>query len=111
VPFLAQTGQPAIIPASMAILDESTSGLTAELLGGIDRIADEFLSVVEASAQIPSDPVYQELWQKAQQSSDDRMKALYGTHAWMKHHVEAHRQALPVAEPTGHSRPPAAEPE
>jgi hypothetical protein len=94
VPFAPGTGHPALLPASLAVLEESTSGIPDPLLQQVEPLAADFLDRVETGAQNPADPGYQQRWHQAQQENDQQMKAWFGTHAWMTHHVEVHRHAL-----------------
>jgi hypothetical protein len=98
---------PAEIPAVLAEM-VSDSGLDESELAAVKNLAEEFVAKVADGPQEPDDPVRRRRWSEAQIESDLQMRQRYGSHAWLKFHVEAYRQAtanssassVPAAEPT-----------
>jgi hypothetical protein len=84
---------PAEIPAAVA---EAVPDSTLDEAGraGVAELAEAFAAKVTGGSQDPRDPSHQRRWVEAQTESDALMRMRYGGHAWLRHHIEVHRQAL-----------------
>ena len=53
-----------------------------------------FVSAIGGAGQTPDDPAYQARWDAAQQLSDAQYKKFFGGRAYVRHQIEAARQAV-----------------
>lgn len=74
----APAGAAAVSPQEEAVLDAINTG---------------FVSAIGGEGQNPDDPVYQARWDAAQQLSDAQYKKFFGGRAYVRHQIEAARQA------------------
>ena len=69
------------------------SDLSPETQGEIQNMAESLQQRIAESGLDPTSPEYRQLWNESVADSDQVFRTLYGTHAWMQHHVEAYHLA------------------
>jgi hypothetical protein len=82
---------PVAFPAVLIELDvPQVSSL--EAAGRLGEVAGEFADALDRSGLDPASPDYRRLWNREKSIADARFRAMYGGHAWMAHHIEAHHK-------------------
>jgi hypothetical protein len=64
----------------------SSPGAAARLV----EVVGEFTDALDRSGHDPAAPEYRHVWNREKSIADARFRAMYGGHAWMAHHVQAH---------------------
>ena len=57
-------------------------------------IAEDFTQSVVESGLDPASPEYRQVWDREAATADARFRSMYGSQAWMSHHIQVHHSRL-----------------
>jgi hypothetical protein len=83
-------GQPPFAFPAVLVEIDLPSLSSPEAADRLVEVAGEFADALDRSGLDPAAQEYRHVWNREKSIADARFRAMYGGHAWMAHHVQAH---------------------